>query len=508
MDKVSEIPKKWIGFEVELGCHMRQDGIETGGFADAGAFLCEAHEDLFGIEGNAEAGCGAGLGEFGTHMFRVYLDHGHPEISSPMAASAKELVLWQHRARALAQCCRRRAEGEHGPLCVHFACSNRQGSGWGYHLNVMVSRRAFDRWRDASWEPLLWQWIPFLATAPILFGAGKVGSENGAPPAPYQLSQRADFFTDQIASPETVASKSFVNERDEALADPDRYARFHIAGPFEWVGCDYSSWLKCGTVQLLLALIESGDPLPDLRLADPLAALLQVSRDLTLSKKLELANGTHLTATEVQEQLARAAEEAVQSGSVTNDIVPDAGRITSEWLRTARQLKAGDRQLGRRLDWIAKKRGIERVRSQLGCSWDDPRVTAMDLRYGELHDGWFERLESGGMVDVLCDFLPSVDDTAPLPASPRDEARSAILSKFPGHVSAVNWNSVCLSVAHGRDASTYKIALDDPEDAAPVLSAANRARTVGDLVRRLGRRHCRKVKCVRDGLAPYELAAD
>ena len=112
------------------------------------------------------------------------------------------------------------------------------------------------------------------------------------------------------------------------------------------------------------------------------------------------------------------------------------------------------------------------------------------------------------MVDVLCDFLPSVDDTAPLPASPRDEARSAILSKFAGHVSAVNWDSVCLSVAHVRDASIYKIALDDPEDAAPVLSAVNHARTVGDLVRRLGRRHCRKVKCVRDGLAPYELAVD
>ena len=92
MDKVSEIPKKWIGFEVELGCHMRQDGIETGGFADAGAFLCEAHEDLFGIEGNAEAGCGAGLGEFGTHMFRVYLDHGHPEISGGQRQGAGALA--------------------------------------------------------------------------------------------------------------------------------------------------------------------------------------------------------------------------------------------------------------------------------------------------------------------------------------------------------------------------------------------------------------------------------
>ena len=47
-------------------------------------------------------------------------------------------------------------------------------------------------------------------------GQGKVGSENGRPATPYQLSQRADFV-ETLMGKQTTHRRPIVNSRDEAL---------------------------------------------------------------------------------------------------------------------------------------------------------------------------------------------------------------------------------------------------------------------------------------------------
>ena len=110
--------------------------------------------------------------------------------------------------------------------------SDGQGNSYGSHLNFLISRRTFDNifWRKAHY-------LQFLASLQIssilLTGQGKVGSENGRPSTPFQLSQRADFF-ETLQGMQTTFNRPIVNARDESLCgrqgayDPTAPARLHV----------------------------------------------------------------------------------------------------------------------------------------------------------------------------------------------------------------------------------------------------------------------------------------
>jgi len=58
---------------------------------------------------------------------------------------------------------------------------------------------------------------------------------------------------------------------------------------FDNVLCPIACYLKAGTTQLVLAMMESGWSDPSLLLDDPLGAAMEVSRDLSLKAPLRLA---------------------------------------------------------------------------------------------------------------------------------------------------------------------------------------------------------------------------
>ena len=124
---------------------------------------------------------------------------------------------------------------------------------------------------------------PHLVTRQIFTGAGKVGSEtagNAGRDVAFQLSQRADFFEEEVGL-ETTLKRPIVNTRDEPHADPQQYRRLHVI-----VGdanlAEVATFLKVGTTALVLALIED-DAFDgrELTLANPVQAMRQVSLDLT-----------------------------------------------------------------------------------------------------------------------------------------------------------------------------------------------------------------------------------
>ena len=64
----------------------------------------------------------------------------------------------------------------------------------------------------------------------IYTGAGKVGSEAAGVSSEvvnYQISQRADFFEEEVGL-ETTLKRPLVNTRDEPHADAQRYRRLHV----------------------------------------------------------------------------------------------------------------------------------------------------------------------------------------------------------------------------------------------------------------------------------------
>ena len=127
------------------------------------------------------------------------------------------------------------------------------------------------------------QYQLFLAThqvsSIVYAGAGKVGSENSAPEATFQLSQRADFF-ERLCGTETTFNRPIVNARDEALCGPssiheedapaDRMARLHVIF-YDSTLSHVASLLKVGAMQIVLAMIEAEFVPVRIALEDPAA---------------------------------------------------------------------------------------------------------------------------------------------------------------------------------------------------------------------------------------------
>jgi proteasome accessory factor A len=458
---MSNLVPKYVGFEIELGNGLLDSPDEDGplracqAIVGAHHYACGPRPDL--LE--------SAVNEFDKHGFRVYVDHLHAELSSPLAPSATGLVLLFRAALQLLRHFKRAAEQETGPLYLALDNTNRRGVSWGAHMNVLVSRKAFDAWRTADWKPLHQHWVPFVVTSPALLGAGKIGAEAGARHCAYQMSQRADFV-DRIVGLETVTSKSIINERDEPLADPSKYARMHII-PFDTNRMEFAHWLKFGVAQLLLALVEEGYPLPDLTLKDPLATFATCSRDIHCRAPLALTNSCTMSALEIQYRLAETVYDAVTAGTSASE-VPDAKLVLTHWLRTLDGLARNDKNLVRRLDWRARLALIERARQ---AAPDDPNAQhAADLSYGEV-GGLFEVLEVNSAVDTLEKFVPIDDKTSPLMV-PRERLRSLLISRFGRYLVNADWHRLVFETPNG---DFWHVDMSDPRFGNQLCSIAEKA---------------------------------
>ena len=77
----------------------------------------------------------------------------------------------------------------------------------------------------------------------------------------------------------TMVKRPIVNTRDEPHADYGKYRRLHvIVGDVNMA--ELSTYLKVGTLGIVLDLLEAGIDVPQIELDDPVLGIKQVSRDL------------------------------------------------------------------------------------------------------------------------------------------------------------------------------------------------------------------------------------
>jgi proteasome accessory factor A len=241
-----------------------------------------------------------------TNGARYYVDHAHPEISTPECIDAREIVRFDRAAEVIVQRSMERAAATLTPgaeLVAYKNNSDGKGNSYGCHENYLVDRAVpFGR--------LVAQITPHFVTRQIYCGSGKVGCELpgvGAGDVPFQISQRADFFEEEVGL-ETTLKRPIVNTRDEPHCDQTKYRRLHvIAGDANL--SEISTFLKVGTTAMVLAMIEDGVAPDDLALAKPVLAIKDVSWDVTLQRLLPLKDGRKLRALDMQWQLFEKAEK-------------------------------------------------------------------------------------------------------------------------------------------------------------------------------------------------------
>ena len=374
-----------------------------------------------------------------TNGARYYVDHAHPEFSTPECADALECVRYDRAGeevlvRSMEAAVSTVADGR--TFVVYKNNSDGKGNSYGTHENYLVDRAVpFARVAAAV--------TPHFVTRQVFAGSGKVGAETATldgRPVDFQLSQRAEFFEEPVGL-ETTLKRPIVNTRDEPHADSRRYRRLHVI-----VGdanlCEVATFLKVGTTSLVLAMLED-DALPQrvLDLADPVRAMHEVSLDRSLARPLALADGTTATALAVQWELFGAARKYADERGLAcmgDDAVGE--EVLRRWEGVLHALETDPMSLARQLDWVAKLQLLEAYRDRHGCGWDDPRLAAMDLQYHDLRPArsLFARLDTERLV--------TVDEVARAITEPprrtRAWFRGQCLTRWPDAVVTANWDSL------------------------------------------------------------------
>ena len=264
---------------------------------------------------------------------RLYVDHAHPEFSAPEVTNPRDAVIFDKAGERVMERAAALASQVPGAKAVHMYKNNVDGKGasYGTHENYLCSR-------DTPFPDLVRGLLPFFASRQVFTGAGRVGIGAQGERDGYQLSQRSDYIEVEVGL-ETTLKRGIINTRDEPHADADKYRRLHVI-----IGdanlAETTTYLKVGTTALVLSMIESGWPMPDVELAGPVAAVHAISHDPALRTTVSLHDGRKMTGLDIQRVYAEAAAEYVADSleptSTSRPPTCCAGGWTcwTGWLRT------------------------------------------------------------------------------------------------------------------------------------------------------------------------------
>jgi len=326
---------------------------------------------------------------------RLYLDVGsHPEYATPECDSLTDLVAHDKAGERILEGLvhsaeqRLEEEGIRGEIYLFKNNTDSAGNSYGCHENYLVSRHK-------DFHLTVEVLIPFLVTRQIFLGAGKLSQTPRG--TVYSLSQRAEHIWEGVSSA-TTRSRPIINTRDEPHADAERFRRLHvIAGDSNM--SEYATYVKIGTVVALLQMVERDVVFRDLTLENPIRSIRDVSHDLTLKKKVRLANGRELSALDIQwEYLDRAMRFARSPG-----FSPQVQRAVDMWEHLLTGLEKDPMTLDREVDWVIKYKVLDRYRDQRGLSMSDPRLAMLDLSYHDVDRtrGVYNMMASKGLVDRI-----------------------------------------------------------------------------------------------------------
>jgi hypothetical protein len=389
----------------------------------------------------------------------AYIDLDHLEICLPEVISA-----WDHVAAWYAMLHKTRQalhEANRSFLPdrrIQVLANNSDGlnHSYGSHLNFLISRHAWDNIFLRKMHHLLFL-ASYQVSSIIFAGQGKVGSENGAPEVPYQLSQRADFF-ETLLGPQTTFNRPIVNSRDESLCGNGQgrapgCARLHVIF-FDSTYAHVASLLKVGVTQIILSMIEAEFVDPNLVLDDPIYALFCYSHDPTLRARALTVNGRHLTALELQYLFLEEASRFAADGGCEG-IVPRADEILSLWEDTLHKFENRKfSELSRRIDWVLKLQIIERAMAQQPkLSWQSPQIKHLDQLYSSIDDteGLYWIYEKHGFIENVVGKQHIEKFINNPPENTRAYTRSMLLrTADPTEIDTVDWDSISFSIRGGN----------------------------------------------------------
>jgi proteasome accessory factor PafA2 len=369
---------------------------------------------------------------------RLYVDHAHPEYSTPECADPLEATLYDKAgelimSRALANVNASLPSGYR--MVLHKNNSDGKGNSYGAHENYLVPR-------SVPFGDIVHHMTAFMVSRQILSGSGKVGSEHGRRSVPFQLTQRADFFEEEVGL-ETTLKRPIINTRDEPHADPGKYRRLHVIFGDATMS-EVQTFVKLASTSLMLMALSDGVFDEPIRLESPVDAVTRVSHDTTGTRMLGIVNQPDSSAIELQWQYFTQIESYVGS----SDLPPAYKHALSEWRGLLEDLARGYPAVADRLDWAAKLTIMEAYRERDGLDWSDPKLALLDLQYHDIDPdrGLYHRLVRSGRMRTLFDSKTVEYAAGHAPEGTRAWFRGECLKRYSDQVVAANWDSLVFDV--------------------------------------------------------------
>ncbi|WKD59300.1 depupylase/deamidase Dop [Corynebacterium caspium] len=400
---------------------------------------------------------------------RYYVDHAHPEYSAPECSNAWEALIYNlagdrianHSREILDELAQQQISVLKGhppcpPIKVYKNNVDGKGASYGSHENYLCKR-------DIEFQVLAQGLIPFFVARQIITGAGRVGIGEKGETEGFQISQRADYFFQDI-SLETTLNRGIINTRDEPHADATQYRRLHII-----VGdanmSHTANFLKTGMTSLVLDALEAGVDFSDLQLVDAVGELKNISRDLSLRHKAQLKDGRRLSALEI---LAEYQQRLNPQTAVDHQVFKLWGEITEK-------LSNDPLETADLLDWTAKWALIKQYMAR-GLTLGDAKLKLIDLQYSDIDPArsLYHALVKKGRMQTLVDEQTIDKATHTPPEDSRAWLRGALTTAFAPYLVAASWQTVVL----GWD--KYLLRINMPEvgrlgkaDVAALIKAAD-----------------------------------
>src|SRR5206468_5570654 len=135
-----------------------------------------------------------------TNGARLYVDHAHPEYSSPEVTTPRDAVLWDKAGElvmaAAAEHAARTIPGA-GGIQLYKNNTDNKGASYGCHENYLMRRQT-------PFADIVRHLTPFFVSRQVVCGAGRVGRGADGRNEGFQISQRADFFEVEVGLETTL----------------------------------------------------------------------------------------------------------------------------------------------------------------------------------------------------------------------------------------------------------------------------------------------------------------
>lgn len=373
---------------------------------------------------------------------RLYVDHAHPEFSTPEVIGALAAVQYDRAGDAILRIAADNLAAQGRNVAIYKNNIDGKGASYGSHENYLIAR-------DLPFGDVVQHLTTFFVCRQLFTGTGRVGLGQRSEEAGFQISQRADYIETDVGL-QTTFERPIINTRDEPHADARHFRRLHVivgdASSF-----DVATYLKVGVTSLVLWLLERGElplQLDALSLSAPVVDTWAVSRE-PFTHRLSSQTGSY-SALDILRIFRDLIGEALTADGITDKAI---WQVMDTYTRILDGLQTDPDSLAGDIEWIGKKQLLKSLAARRGIGWDAPALRAADLQWHELSErSLLTMVERAGRVRRLVSDEDVTRAISQPPADTRASLRGGLIGAFADRVRAASWSKITCDDPHSEGA--------------------------------------------------------